>query len=203
MEALVRSLSRFDLRLVAGMGALLVAVLALEGWVLVLRAPLAAYQQQLDQRQLLELRAGTQPVQDAEIGRLRAAVAALEARQPTGRARLEGSEDAIVTTLIEVLDQVAKAHRVALLTVHPDVKALPGQAASPVRQSVPGALRFSVGASATYLDLAAWMLDFSEKFGAQARIDSYEMRAQETEEGRKITIELTLLLMPGAEGEVK
>lgn len=203
MEALVRSLSRFDLRLVAGIGALLVAVLALEGWVLVLRAPLAAYLQQLDQRQLLELRAGAQPIQDAEIGRLKAAVAALEARQPTGRARLEGSEDAIVTTLIEVLDQAAKAHRVALATVQPESKALPGQVAATARPAASAGLRFSVGASGSYLDLAAWMIDFSEKFGAQARIDSYEMRVLEAEDRRSIGLELTLLLMPGAEGGVK
>lgn len=200
MDALLRRLGGFDFRLVVGIGALLLIVLALEGWVLFLRAPLAAYRLQLDQRQLLELRTAGPEVSAGEIDRLKAAVADLEAHQPAGRARLEGSEDAIATTLIEVLDKAARAHRVSLANVRPDVAALPGQQPAPGLPKRPAGPVFSVGASGDYLSLTAWLLDFSEKFGRQARIDSFEIRAVDSEAGRHLGLELRLHLTPGTEG---
>ncbi len=198
MNKWLRRLMRFDFRMLFGLVVIVLLLLLLEGWLLVLRTPLSAYQLQSEHRQMLELRAGVSSVQGPEIERLKGLVAALETRQSSTRTRLEGPAEAVAMTLIDVLDQSAKGFHVALATVRPEVSALPGQPLPPGRLTVPGQ-RFSVGASGRYLDLAAWMLDFSEKLGPQVRIESYEIQRQGVPDARALHIELSLRLVPGAE----
>jgi len=175
----IQALDRLDPRLLVGMATLLVALLAFEGWMLVLRKPLAEYRLVVAHSVALSSTVRSLPDQASTLDRLAAELQHLTASL-SGKLQLPASDNRIAATLMEALDRSALRHGVKLSAVKPRER-------RPV--SVFEEVSFEVGAEGGYLPLCEWMLDFDNAVGNNVNISEFDMKA--TEGGR---VQLTLRL---------
>jgi Tfp pilus assembly protein PilO len=182
MNRVLDAISKLDPRLVIGIILLIVSLLAIEGWMLVLRKPYAEYQQIVATRASLAWTLSQSSDQSSDLEKL-----TIELNQLTeklgGELRLPASDDKMAASLMEALDRSATVHGVTLSGVKPKERKQVS-----VFEEVP----FEITAKGPYLHLCAWMLDFGKTLGNNATITEFDMK--NTNEDRKVALSLNIAL---------
>lgn len=182
MDKVVDAISRLNPRLVIGIMLLIVSLLAIEGWMLVLRKPYAEYQQIVATRASLASTLSMASDQSSDLEKL-----TIELKQLTeklgGELRLPASDDKMAASLMEALDRSAVVHGVTLSGVKPKERK---------QVSVFEEVSFEITAKGPYLHLCAWMLDFGKTLGNNATITEFDMK--NTNEDRKVALSLNIAL---------
>lgn len=190
IERLLHLLEQRDPRLPVVLAVLLVLFLVLEGWLLVLRKPLAEYQRVSAQASALEASVQAQRTPSTEAAEMERDLTRLSTRLNGELQMVQGGER-VVASLLEKLDQTARAAGLRLAAVRP------GQ-----RRSVAGfdERSFDVVVSGRYLPLANWMLAFGEQLGHNVSIADLELRPTAGDDGR-LTLNLRIALyLPATAG---
>jgi len=175
-------LAKFDPRLVSAMMALVVCLLAFEGWYLLLKGQQAAYLTQRTMRDALAASLAASPDHQGELARL-----AAELREAAARvaARLgpPASEEQMAATVMSQLDQSAVKHGITLAGIRPGARreVLSFEEAS-----------FEVNAQGEYLRLCAWLLDFEGTLGQGATVSEFTMKSADG--GQMIALALKVAL---------
>ena len=181
-QRLLAALARLDSRLLLGGMVLLLALVAGEAWLLVLRKPLIEYQKLAAGRETLALSLGAAPSQQGELGRL-----AAELKQITARlgAQLHppGPDDQVASMVMAELDHSASLNGVTLAGIRPGAR-------RPV-QSFEEVL-FEVNAQGKYMQLCQWLMDFERTLGQSATVSEFSMKS--ADEGRLVTLSLKVAL---------
>ena len=158
------------------------SALLIEGWLLVLRQPLAAYRELSTARESLRGIEGMTLAQQEELRR-----ASARSRQLADRLNAElgapASEEQLTVSLMRRLDQGATREGVQLTSLKPASR----------RQVLSfEELSFDVGAQGRYLALCQWLLDFEQSLGRFATVTDFTMRSADG--GRQVTLSLRLAL---------
>ena len=175
-----QALSKLNPQLLSAMMLLIVMLILFEGWVLVLRKPLAEYKQVIDSKEVLKSSLQVNVNQSGELELVTAELRQLT-EQLNGELRLPGSDDQIAASLMESLDQSAATHHVILASLKPKEKK---------QVSVFEEVSFEVSAKGSYLQLCAWMLDFATVLGKSATVSDFEMKS--ADEGKQVTLVLNI-----------
>lgn len=191
MEQVIHRLEKVDIRLVIGGMVVILALLAFEGWILVLRKPYMEYQQVTSSRQGLASSLDEKSDKSGELTRLATELRQLADRL-SGELRLPSADDKMAASLMEALDASAIKHKVNLSGVTPMERRM---------VSVFEELSFEVGASGAYLPLSDWMLGFGEALGGSATITDFSMKS--IDEGRRVQLTLKLALYRPLRSEEK
>lgn len=166
IQRLVDFLTPLNSRMVTAVMLLLVALLAFEGWMLVLRQPFAAYEQSRTARLSLADSLSQSPDVSIELKQVVSELQQLSDKL-SGQLHMPASDDEIAATLMAALDQSAARHGLTLSSV------VPGER-NPV--SVFEEVPFEVSATGPYLRLAAWMLDFENTLGHNSAVADFDMK---------------------------
>lgn len=182
MNSVLDAIGKLHPRLVIGIMLLIVGVLAIEGWMLVLRKPYAEYQKSVATRASLESMLSVASEQTGDLERL-----TIELKQLTeklgGELRLAASDDKMAASLMEALDRSAAVHGVTLSGVKPKERK---------QVSVFEEVSFEVTAKGPYLQLCEWMLDFGNTLGNNATITEFDVKY--ANEPRKVALSLSIAL---------
>ena len=182
MKRVLDAISKLDPRLVIGIILLIVSLLAIEGWMLVLRKPYAEYQQIVATGASLASTLSMASDQSSDLEKL-----TIELKQLTeklgGELLLPASDDKMAASLMEALDRSATVHGVTLSGVKPKERKQVS-----VFEEVP----FEITAKGPYLHLCEWMLDFGKTLGNNATITEFDMK--NTNEDRKVALSLNIAL---------
>lgn len=175
-DSLRRRLLAMDRRLLASLLAAGLLFLALEAWMLVLRAPLTELRSLLAVRLAAEATVAHGPAA-TEIERLTLAIERAE-RQLRGAALAQRSDDEAVLFLIGALDRVGQRHGVTLGAVRPGG-----------RRPAHGfeATSFEIEAHGSYLALLDWL---GESQVAIAPLVPTELTLNVADEKRRLTLKL-------------
>jgi Tfp pilus assembly protein PilO len=182
MKKAVQVLGKMDPRLVIGVMLLIVAFLAIEGWMLLLRKPYTEYHQILFTRESLSSSLQQSPNQLNELDNLANELKQLSEKL-SGELRLPASDDKMAASLMEALDQSASQHDVVLASVKPKDRK---------QVSVFEEVSFEVSAKGSYLHLCAWMLDFAKTLGNNATVTEFDMKS--ADEGKQVALSLNIAL---------
>lgn len=158
------------------------SALLVEGWILVLRQPFAAYRDLSAARESLRAIEDMTMAQQEELRRASERTKQLAERL---NAELEApaSEEQLTVSLMRKLDQAAARERIQLTSLKPAGK----------RQVLSfEELSFDVGAQGRYLALCQWVLDFERSLGKYATVTDFTMRS--VDGGRQVTLSLRLAL---------
>lgn len=186
INRLTQVLTRMDSRLMPVIAVLLILFLAAEGWLLVLRKPLAEYHQLSLQREALEASLSTRAAPSAELEQLGRELKVASERL-NGELLLASSGDRVVASLMETLDHSARKYGLKLSSVKPmEQREVSGFDEVPFDVSVTGA----------YLPLCEWMLSLGQSLGGNVSISDFEMRALEATGKVALTLKLALYLPP-------
>ncbi|MDO8313240.1 MAG: type 4a pilus biogenesis protein PilO [Sideroxyarcus sp.] len=182
MNRVLDAIGKLNPRLVTGIMLLIVSLLAIEGWMLVLRKPYAEYQQIIATRASLESTLSLSSDQSTDLEKL-----TIELKQLTEKLgaelRLPASDDEIAASLMEALDRSAAVHGVTLSGVKPKERK---------QVSVFEEVSFEITAKGSYLQLCEWMLDFGKTLGSSATITEFDMK--NANEERKVALSLNIAL---------
>jgi Tfp pilus assembly protein PilO len=179
---LLAALARLDPRLVLAGMMLLVALFALEGWLLVLRNPLAEYQKLAATRATLGASLRAVSGEQGELGRLAAELKQASARLGA-QLRPPGPDDQIAAMVMAELDRAASVTGVTLAGIRPGARRQV--------QSFEEVL-FEVSAQGKYLQLCQWLMDFERTLGSSATVSEFSM--QSADEGRLVALTLKVAL---------
>ena len=182
MNRVLDAIGKLDPRLVLGIMLLIVSLLAIEGWILVLRKPYADYRQIVATRVALASMRSQPFDQSSVLEKLSIELGQLAANLE-GDLRLPASDDKMVASLIEALDRSAVAHGVTLSGVKPKERK---------QVSIFEEASFEVTAKGPYLHLCEWMQDFGKRLGNNATITEFDMKA--TNEERTVALSLNIAL---------
>jgi Tfp pilus assembly protein PilO len=176
------ALSKLNKNLVLGVMLLIVALIAFEGWILMLRKPYTEYRQIIETKQSLLSSLRQTPNQSSELGKI-----ATELKQLTeklsGELRLPASDDKMAASLMEALDHSATLHGITLISVKPKERK---------QVSVFEEVSFEISAKGSYLHLCNWMLDFGKTLGNSATVTEFDMKS--AEEGKQVALSLNIAL---------
>lgn len=180
MSKVYALLARLDSRLLAALMALVVCLLAFQGWILLLKGPQAVYQKQLAMHEALAASLTVVPDQQRELKRLAAQVREVSARV-AGLA--PAPEAQLASVVMAELDRSAHTHGVTLAGIRPGPRreVLSFEEAS-----------FEVSAQGDYLRLCAWLMDFERTLGRSATVTEFSMRA--ANEGREVALAMKVAL---------
>jgi Tfp pilus assembly protein PilO len=181
-ERLLAALGRFDPRLVLGGMVLLIALVALEGWLLVLHKPYAEYRKLVAARETLALSLGAAPSQQGDLARLAAELKQITARLGA-QLRPAAPDDQIASMVMAALDRSASLKGVTLAGIRPGGRRQV--------QSFEEVL-FEVSAQGKYLQLCEWLMDFEQVLGQSATISEFSMKS--VDEGRLVALSLKVAL---------
>src|SRR5450759_2255893 len=117
-ERMLAALARFDPRLLLGLMILIAGLAAFEGWMLLLRAPLAEYQKLSSTRESLALSLAAAPSQQGELARLAAELRQVSARL-TGQLQPPAPDDQIASLVMAELDRSAGQNGITLAGIRP------------------------------------------------------------------------------------
>ncbi len=182
MRRIVDVLARLDPRLVIGAMLLVPCLLAFEGWVLVIRQPLAEFMHARTNRAALAASLQQSPDAAAELARMSRELQELSEKL-SGQLRLPASDDQIAAALMAALDQSASKHGLRLSGLKPGEK-----------KQVSGfeEVSFEVSASGAYLQLCDWMLDFERTLGNNASVTEFDMKSMG--EGGRVALSMNVAL---------
>ncbi len=182
MNKVYQALGKLDSRMLIGLMLFLIGLLVFEGWMLVLRKPYTEYRQVISTRASLSSSLDQSANQSSEMNTV-----ANELKQLSdtlsGELHLSATDDKMAATLMESLDHSARQHSITLFSVKP-------LATQPV--SVFEEVSFEVSAKGQYLQLARWMLDFSNTLGSNVAVTEFDMKA--AEEGKQVMLTLNIAL---------
>lgn len=182
MNSVIVALSKLNPRVVIGLMLLIVSLLAIEGWMLVLRKPYAEYQQIAATRASLASTLSLSSDQSSDLEKL-----TVELKQLTeklgGELLLPASDDKMAASLMEALDRSAAVYGVTLSGIKPKERK---------QVSVFEEVSFEITAKGPYLHLCEWMLDFGKTLGNNATITEFDMK--NTNEQRKVALSLNIAL---------
>ena len=181
-ERLLAALAGLDARLFLGGMVLLLALVAGEGWLLVLRKPLTEYQTLAATRETLALSLGAAPSQQGELGRLAAELKQITARLGA-QLRPPGPDDQIASMVMAELDRAASLNGITLAGIRPGA-----------RRQVQSfeEILFEVNAQGKYLQLCQWLMDFERTLGQSATVSEFSMKS--ADEGRLVALSLKVAL---------
>jgi Tfp pilus assembly protein PilO len=182
MQPMIQALGKLDRRLLQGIALLLVALMAFEGWIFVLRKPYAEYQKILATRVALSSALKNAPDQSSELGKMANELKQLSDKL-SGELRLSASDDKMAASVMEALDQSATVHGLTLISIKPGER---------VPVSVFEEVSFEVNARGAYLQLCQWLLDFGNQLGSNATITEFDMKS--ADEGRQVALSLKIAL---------
>jgi len=182
MNKVYQALGKLDSRMLIGLMLFLIGLLVFEGWMLVLRKPYTEYRQVISTRASLSSSLNQSANQSSEMNTV-----ANELKQLSdtlsGELHLSATDDKMAATLMESLDHSARQHSITLFSVKP-------LATKPV--SVFEEVSFEVSAKGQYLQLARWMLDFSNTLGSNVAVTEFDMKAAEG--GKQVMLTLNIAL---------
>jgi Tfp pilus assembly protein PilO len=181
-KPLAAVLGALDSRLLAAILLLVLGLGAVEGWMLLLRRPLAEYGQMHTTRAILG--AALQPAAD-QTGELAKVVGELKLLKTklSGQLRMPASDDEMVASLMGALDHSASRYGIFLTSMTP----------GPRKQvSVFEEVSFGVIGNGNYLQLCRWMLDFEQTLGSSATITDFDMKT--TGAGGQVTLMFNIAL---------
>ncbi len=175
-------LARLDTRLLLGGMLLLLALVAGEGWLLVLRSPLSEYRKLAAARETLALSLGAAPSQQGELTRLAAELGEVTARLGA-QLRPPGPDGQTASMVMAELDRAASLNGITLAGIHPGA-----------RKQVQGfeEMLFEVSAQGKYLQLCQWLMDFERTLGQSATVSEFSMKS--ADEGRMVALSLKVAL---------
>jgi len=182
MQRAVNTISKLNPKLALGLAALVIGLLAIEGWALMLRKPYAEYQKIASTHATLTAALQQSPDHSSELSKLANELKQLT-DQLSGELRLPASDDKMAASLMEALDHSASVHSVMLSGVKPLERK---------QVSVFEEVSFDITAKGAYLQLCAWMLDFGKTLGNNATITEFDMKS--TDEGRQVMLTLKIAL---------
>jgi len=169
------------------------AALLVEGWMLVLRQPFAAYRDLSAARESLRAIEDMTMAQHEELRR-----ASARTKQLADRLNAElaapASEEQVTVSLMRRLDQAATREGIQLTSLKP---------ASRRHVLSFEELSFDVGAQGKYLALCQWLLNFEQSLGRFATVTDFTMKS--VDGGRQVALTLRLALyrpLPGG-GETR
>ena len=162
---------------------LIVGAAAFEGWLLVLRKPLAEYRQLAATKASLAATVAASATQQGELNRLTAELKELNNRL-AGELRASAPDDQLAVALMTELDRAAARKGIALTSVKPGV-----------RRQVQSfeEVGFDVGAQGKYLLLCQWLLDFERTLGRSATVTDLTISAL-NDKGGQVALTLKLAL---------
>jgi Tfp pilus assembly protein PilO len=177
-EQMFAALARLDPRLLLGLMILVAGLVAFEGWLLLLRQPVAEYQKLVSMRESLALSLAAAPSQQGELARLATELRQVSARL-TGQLRPPAPEDQIASMVMAELDRSARQNGITLAGIRPGP-----------RREVLGfeEASFEVSARGDYLRLCQWLMDFERTLGQSATVSEFTMKS--AGEGRVIALNL-------------
>lgn len=177
-ERMLAALAWLDPRLLLGLMILIAGLAAFEGWLLLLRAPLAEYRKLISTRESLALSLAAAPSQQGELARLAAELRQVSARL-TGQLRPPAPDDQIASLVMAELDRSAGRNGITLAGIRPGP-----------RREVLGfeATSFEVSAQGNYLRLCQWLMDFERTLGQSATVSEFTMKAADG--GRLVALTL-------------
>lgn len=181
-ERLLAALSRLSATAWWILALSIAAALALEGWIVVLRQPVAAYRELAAARESLR---AIEPMMAAQEEELRRAGARSEelARRLNAELGAPASEEQLTVSLMRRLDEAAVREGIQLTSLKPASR----------RQVLSfEELSFEVGAQGRYLALCQWLLNFERSLGRFATVSDFTMRSNDA--GRQVTLSLKLAL---------
>ena len=179
---LLAALASLDPRLFLGGTVLLLALVAFEGWLLVLRKPLADYQNLAATREALASSLGAARSEQGDLGRLAAELKQITARLGAQLRRPE-PDDQIASKVMAELDRAASQHGITLAGIRPGARRQV--------QSFEEVL-FEVNAQGKYLQLCQWLMDFERTLGQSATVSEFSMKS--ADEGRQVALSLKIAL---------
>jgi Tfp pilus assembly protein PilO len=177
-QRMLAALARLDPRLLLGLMILIIGLVAVEGWLLFLRAPLAEYQKLISTRETLALSLAAAPDQQGELGRLAAELRQISARL-SGQLRPLAPYDQTASLVMAELDRSAGQNGITLAGIRP----------GPSREVLGfEEVSFEVSAQGNYLRLCQWLVDFERTLGQSATVSEFTMKA--ADEGRVLALSL-------------
>jgi Tfp pilus assembly protein PilO len=179
-ERILAVLARLDSRLLLGLIVLIAGLAALEGWLLVLRAPLAEYLKLISTRESLALSLAAAPSQQGELVRLAAELRQVSARL-TGQLRPPAPEDQVASMVMAELDRSAGRNGITLAGIRPG----PRREVLGFEES-----SFEVSAQGDYRHLCQWLMDFERTLGQSATVSEFIMKA--AGEARVLALDLNV-----------
>jgi Tfp pilus assembly protein PilO len=179
---LIAALARLDARVLLGGMVVLLALVAGEGWLLVLRSPLAEYQRLTVGRDTLASSLRATPSEQGQLTGLAAELRAITTRLGA-QLRPAGRDEEIASTVMAELDRAASLHGITLAGIHPGA-----------RRQVQGfeEILFEVTAQGRYLQLCQWLMDFEHTLGQSATVSEFAMKS--LDEGRLVALSLKVAL---------
>jgi len=182
MNRVLDAIGKLNPRLVAGIMLLIIGLLAIEGWMLLLRKPYAEYKQAVASSASLEAGLSHSSDQTGDLAKL-----TIEIKQLTEKMgaelRMPASDDEMAASLMEALDRSAAVHGVMLSGVKPKER-------KPV--SVFEEISFEITANGPYLHLSEWMMGLGQTLGNNATITEFDMK--NTNEGQNVALSLSIAL---------
>lgn len=182
MNRVLDAIGKLNPRLVAGIMLLIVGLLAIEGWMLLLRKPYAEYKQAVASRASLEAGLSHASDQTGDLAKL-----TIEIKQLTEKLgaelRLPASDDEMAAALMEALDRSAAVHGVMLSGVKPKERK---------QVSVFEEISFEITANGPYLHLSEWMMGLGQTLGNNATITEFDMK--NSNEEQKVALSLSIAL---------
>jgi len=177
-ERMLAALARLDPRTLLGLAILVAGLVAVEGWLLFLRAPLAEYQRLIATRESLALSLAATPSQQGELGRLATELQQVSARL-SGQLRPLAPYDQTASLVMAELDRSAGQNGITLAGIRPGA-----------RREVLGfeEVSFEVSAQGEYLHLCQWLLNFERTLGQSATVSEFTMKGADA--GRAIGLSL-------------
>ena len=175
-EQMFAALARLDPRLLLGLMILIAGLTAFEGWVLLLRAPLAQYQRMIWTRESLALSLAATPRQQGELNRLAAQLRLVSGRL-TEQSQWPVPDDQMAALVMAELDRSAGRNGVTLAGIRPGP-----------RREVLGfeEASFEINAQGGYLRLCQWLMDFGRTLGQSAAVSEFTMKA--ADQGRTLVL---------------
>lgn len=182
INTISRMVNKLNPNLLLGLMVLFVLLLVFEGWMLLLRKPYTEYKQILSTKESLTASLLQVPNQVSELDQIKTELKQLS-EQLRGELRFPASDDKMAASLMEALDRSARLHNVALVSLKPKERK---------QVSVFEEVSFEVSAKGGYLQLSAWMLDFSKTLGNGATVTEFEMKT--ADEGKQVNVLLNIAL---------
>jgi Tfp pilus assembly protein PilO len=167
-QRILAVLSGKDERLITGAMVLIVALMAFEGWQLVLKTPFAKYRQTREIRVALDTAMQAAPRVAPELEGLAAEVQA-SMRKLAAELELPHLDDRLTAVLMTELDRSAAENDVRLRAVRPGPRAAVGSFEE---------VSYEIAADGKYVSLCRWLIELENVMGGRAAVQTLTLRTE-------------------------
>lgn len=188
---LTAALARLDPRVLMGGLLLIVGLVAVEGWLLVLKKPYAEYQTLIAAGESLSAGLNRLPRKESDLAQLAEELREVS-EQISRQMPATVPDDQMASEVMASLDRSAAANGITLTGIRPGAR----------RQVLEfEEVSFDVSAQGKYLLLCQWLLGFERTLGRNATVSEFTMKS--ADEGRLVALNLKAVLyrplvVPGA-----